>query len=105
MNCTENCKYNIGGSCVTFDQGNLCPFRKEDDAVKHPSHYTQGGIECIEAIKASMSKEAFSGYCKGNIMKYLWRYKHKSGVEDLKKANQYLKWLEEAEGEKSKSEA
>lgn len=63
------------------------------DNVNHPSHYTQGGIECIEAIHASMSKEGFSAYCKGNCLKYIWRYEHKGGTEDLKKAKVYLDWL------------
>lgn len=60
------------------------------DNVNHPSHYTQGGIECIEAIKASMTHEAFCGYLKGNVQKYMWRYEHKGGVESLKKAQWYL---------------
>ena len=60
------------------------------DPVNHPSHYTQGGIECIEAIKASMTSEEFCGYLKGCALKYLWRYKHKGKpVEDLKKASWY----------------
>lgn len=68
------------------------------DNVNHPAHYTQGGIECIEAIKASMSREAFCGYLKGNALKYIWRYSQKGGVEDLRKAAVYLNWLIEAEG-------
>lgn len=64
------------------------------DNVNRPSHYTQGGIECIDAIKASLSEEAYKGYLKGNIEKYLWRYEHKSNpVEDLKKAQWYLERL------------
>ena len=63
--------------------------------VEHPSHYNQDGIECIEAIKASLGKE-FPAYCKGNVMKYLWRYQYKNGLEDLKKAQVYLKWMVEA---------
>ncbi len=63
------------------------------DPVNHPSHYTQGGIECIEAIRASMTPEAFAGYCKGNILKYLWRWEKKGGSEDLCKAAVYLNWL------------
>ena len=59
------------------------------DLVNHPPHYTQGGIECIDAIRASMSKEQFLGYCKGNSLKYQWRYEAKGGVEDLKKAKWY----------------
>ena len=61
-----------------------------DDPVNHPAHYTQGGIECIEAIKASMTASEYRGYLKGNAMKYMWRYQHKGGVEDLKKARWYL---------------
>jgi len=57
-----------------------------------PSHY-KGEIECIEAIKASMSKQQFVGYLKGNVLKYLWRYDRKNGLEDLEKANVYLGWL------------
>ena len=67
-----------------------------NDAVQHPSHYTQGGIECIEAIKASMTADGFADYCKGNIIKYIWRWRSKGGVEDLKKAQVYLGWLIEA---------
>lgn len=60
------------------------------DNVNHPAHYTQGGIECIEAIKASMTASEYRGYLKGNAIKYMWRYQHKGGVEDLKKARWYL---------------
>ena len=61
------------------------------DAV-NPSHYKQGDVECIDAIKASMTLAQFQGYLKGNIMKYLWRYEHKSneGLEDLNKAQWYM---------------
>lgn len=65
-----------------------------NDAVNHPSHYTNGGIECIAAIKASMSAEEYRGYLKGNVLKYLWRYESKGKpAEDLKKARVYLDWL------------
>lgn len=64
------------------------------DNVNSPSHYTQGGIECIDAIKAATEGlNGFEGYCTGNALKYLWRWKHKNGVEDLKKANWYIKRL------------
>ena len=68
-----------------------------NDAVEHPFHYAgNGGIECIDAIRASMSTEEFCGYCKGNVLKYAWRYAGKNGVEDLEKAKVYLNWLIEA---------
>lgn len=63
------------------------------DNVNHPEHYTRGGIECIAAIRASMDPDGFSDYCKGNVLKYLWRWRDKGGVEDLRKARVYLDWL------------
>ncbi len=61
------------------------------DAVNSPPHYKSGGIEAIEGIEASMEPEAYAGYLKGNVMKYLWRYEKKGKpVEDLKKARWYL---------------
>lgn len=63
------------------------------DVINKPPHY-QGEIECIAAIKASMTKEQFIGYLKGNIQKYIWRFDKKNGLEDLQKANIYLNWLQ-----------
>ena len=70
-----------------------------EDVVNHPAHYTAGGIECIDAIRSAVSGlTGFEAYCSGTIMKYVWRWKLKNGVEDLKKAEVYLHWLiEEAE--------
>ncbi|UNA01108.1 nucelotide kinase [Erwinia phage Micant] len=100
--CAGGCQYakDIGmyqhscaGKCLYLDH----PDNKEvpmSDAVKQPSHYASGGIECIEAIKASMTPEAFKGYLKGNVQKYLWRYEKKiAPAEDLAKAQVYLGWL------------
>jgi len=67
----------------------------KNDDINRPRHYTQGDVECIDAIKASMSDEAFFGYLKGNVIKYIWRYRNKRApLEDLKKADWYLKRLE-----------
>ena len=62
------------------------------DMVNSPPHYNKTGIECIDAIKA-MTDEGFEYYLQGNIMKYLWRYRYKNGIEDLKKAEWYLNKL------------
>ena len=62
----------------------------KEDIVNHPPHYVDGGIECIEALEASLTQEEFRGYCKGNIQKYIWRERMKGGVESLKKAAWYL---------------
>ena len=64
----------------------------------NPSHYKQGGIECIEAIKAATG-DGFIGYVWGNVLKYLWRWPKKGGVDDLKKARWYLDRLIKEVGE------
>lgn len=70
------------------------PQPEQGDPVNSPSHYNSKGVEAIDAIEASMSDEEFQGYCKGNAMKYMWRYKYKGKpVEDLKKAQWYLNKL------------
>ena len=62
-----------------------------NDNVNHPSHYTQGGIECIDAIEAAVSElSGIEAVCTGNAIKYLWRWKRKNGVEDLEKARWYI---------------
>ena len=63
-----------------------------EDTVNHPSHYA-GEIECIDAIESSMTHEAFCGYLKGNVQKYMWRYENKGGITDLEKAQWYLNKL------------
>lgn len=66
------------------------------DNVNSPDHYTQGGIETIDIIKAKLTPEEFAGYCKGNVIKYVTRANLKGGLEDLKKAAVYLDWLIES---------
>jgi hypothetical protein len=64
----------------------------------NPSHYKQGGIECIDAIKAATG-DGFIGYVWGNVLKYLWRWPKKGGADDLKKARWYLDRLIKEVGE------
>lgn len=79
-----------------------CNKESNVDMVNHPSHYTQGGIECIDALKAAtVSKNGIEAVCTANAIKYLWRYEEKNGIEDVKKARWYIdrliKELEEKE--------
>ena len=72
------------------------------DMVNHPQHYTQGGIECIDALKAAtVGKHGIEAVCVANVIKYLWRYEEKNGIEDVRKAKWYierlLKELEESQ--------
>lgn len=72
--------------------GDLCDDCYHDN-VNHPEHYTKGGIECIDAIRAMLTPEEFRGMLKGNATKYIWRERHKAGTESLKKAVWYLRLL------------
>jgi hypothetical protein len=62
------------------------------DIVNRPSHYRKGKVECIDAIK-SATGDGYQFYLQGNIIKYMWRFNHKNGLEDLQKAQWYLSEL------------
>jgi hypothetical protein len=68
--------------------------KQEMDVVNHPEHYNQGKVECIDAIEsATVNKNGLEAVCVGNVIKYLWRYESKNGLEDLFKAQWYLNKL------------
>lgn len=74
---------------------------RENDAVNHPTHYTQGGIECIDAMQSAFGKDELAAYCKIAAFKYLWREESKGGTEDIKKAIWYLNKLIELRTEEN----
>jgi|TARA_R110000744_G_scaffold2204_2_gene8815 hypothetical protein len=65
------------------------------DPVQKPAHYNQNGtMECIEAIEALITTmDQKYAYHAGAILKYLWRFEYKNGLEDLEKAEWYLQRL------------
>lgn len=70
------------------------------DAVNHPSHYTNGKVECIDALEsATVGKNGIEAVCVANVIKYLWRYEDKNGIEDVRKAQWYLNRLLSAMGD------
>lgn len=72
-------------------EAKCCDKETDSDMVNHPSHYTQGGIECIDVLKAAtVSKTGIEAVCTANAIKYLWRYEEKNGIEDVKKARWYI---------------
>jgi len=100
----SNCKWNRPSGCTHIMGATQCedyilwePREKPssilkhkhvDDKVNHPSHYTQGMIEVLDAIQ-----DWKMNYIEGNIIKYVARYKFKNGKEDLEKAQFYLNKL------------
>lgn len=75
------------------------------DNVNHPKHYTQGGIECIDALAAAtINLKGIEAVCTANAIKYLWRWKQKNGVEDLEKARWYIDKLIKEQSQKQREE-
>ena len=65
--------------------------QSDEDIISRPEHYTYGSIECIDVIKeATRGLKGEEAFCIGNAIKYLWRWKHKNGLEDLRKAQWYI---------------
>jgi hypothetical protein len=61
------------------------------EKVDHPAHYNAGKIECIDAIEEVVKGlDGDEAFATGNAIKYLWRWKHKGGKEDLRKAIWYI---------------
>ena len=64
-----------------------------NNIVYAPKHYTQGDVECIDAMVAAFGKEAVDSYCRMNAFKYLWRMHDKHSVEmNIKKAVWFLQY-------------
>ena len=74
---------------------------QEHNSVDHPVHYTHGDIECLDAIKAALSAQdnPYQAFLTGQVLKYMWRWPMKNGLEDCRKAKFYLdRLIAELEG-------
>ena len=67
--------------------------------LPNPPHYNAGAIECIDAIRSALTDDEWRGWCKGNVIKYIWRERHKGGDEDIGKAAWYLDRLQSTQGD------
>ena len=87
------------------DRAIKMPESSKPDNVNHPKHYCKGGVESIDFVRAAVSNlSGFEAVFVANIIKYMWRYKEKNGLEDVMKAAKYLEWLQE-EVEKNANKA
>ena len=106
----ETCKYlpmdEFGEPCIKcknsyvvgteeYEKSPMLWESDEFNSVNHPSHYNQGGIECIDAMIAAYGKEAVENFCLINAFKYIWRNRDKNGFEDIDKAIWYLNKVKE----------
>ena len=88
---------------IIFGNDSEAKEEKTDDMVNHPSHYTSGGVECIDAITSALSsyEDSVDSWLVGQVIKYLWRAPLKGKYEeDIKKAQFYLNRLVEKIDEK-----
>ena len=88
---------------IIFGNDSEAKKEKADDMVNHPSHYTSGGVECIDAITSALSsyEDSVDSWLVGQVIKYLWRAPLKGKYdEDIKKAQFYLNRLVEKIDEK-----
>lgn len=116
-----NCKHWIGSDCNIYITDNVSEkekacdsfemkdhfadsSKKVSDNVNHPAHYTAGGIEYVDAMKACVSGlNEMEAACTSHALKYLWRWKHKNGAEDIRKCIWWLeRLLKEVEDESKK---
>lgn len=70
-------------------------YESDDKMVSHPAHYqSETGLEVIDAIEAfTFDLKGIEAVDTGNVIKYICRWKHKNGVQDLKKCMWYLQHL------------
>ena len=94
----ETCKHSGDTGCwstIPCDHGSEYTPTKKTDPVNHPAYYDQScSLECIQVMELAFGPEAFEHFCLCNAFKYMWRYKHKNGAEDLKKAKWYLDYVD-----------
>lgn len=77
-------------------QERLEQLETQSNAVDHPSHYTQGRYEVIDIIEDAVEgADPFEAVCQANVLKYMLRYRHKNGVQDVEKAIWYANKLAE----------
>jgi len=101
--CAHEAKLGIENPCRDCWKGdNWEPKEPEPDNVNHPAHYeSQTSLECIDVMEIAFGADAVGNFCLCNAFKYLWRYKHKGGAEDVQKAEWYLNHYSDIVGEYS----
>ena len=72
---------------------------KPDDVVNHPSHYTNGGMECIDEMLLIFGEQATMNFCLLNAWKYRKRALYKNGQEDMDKSDWYIAKFKELKEE------
>lgn len=101
--CAHEAKLGIENPCRDCWKGDQWePKKPEPDNINHPAHYEGNtSLECIDVMEIAFGADAVGNFCLCNAFKYLWRYKHKGGAEDVQKAEWYLNHFESIMGKYS----
>jgi hypothetical protein len=79
---------------IPVSEGNEAIYEPVHNEVNHPKHYCKGGIECIDVIKVcTEGLVGMEAVCTANIIKYIFRWKDKNGLTDVKKCKWYVERL------------
>lgn len=80
---------------IYFKDGSCMEYPPKHDLVNHPPHYkSKAGLETIDVIDAfTADLTGTEAVCTANVIKYICRWKHKNGLQDLEKAKWYLEHL------------
>lgn len=105
--CAHEAKLGIENPCRDCWKGDKWePKEPEPDNINHPAHYEGStSLECIDVMEIAFGADAVGNFCLCNAFKYLWRYKHKGGAEDVQKAEWYLNHYSDIVGEYSNTVA
>ena len=87
-----DCKNNFVYNDPRYEDAPLLwkPKEEVNDVVSHPTHYTNGGMECIDEMIMVFGKETVAHFCLCNVWKYRYRALSKNGEEDIKKSHWYM---------------
>lgn len=100
-----NCGSRLGTSVLAVPNGsdNDAVLPPEDKwRLEHgiesvdPGHYKTEGVEAIDAIRAALGHEGFIAYCRGQVIRYLWRLgKKDDALVEIGKAQVYAQWIKD----------
>lgn len=87
-------KTGLGPDCISVhvDGDGRLDIRMDADTVT-PDYYKSDGVETIDYLHAFLAEDEFNGFCKGNVIKYVSRANRKNGIEDIRKARDYIGYL------------
>lgn len=102
MKHSSACGFHRGFDCDCL-AGVAVKARPAPDPVSHPAHYTQGNVECIDAIESALGRDGFIAFLRGQVLKYQWRLGHKDDpAQDAAKAHWYSGRLQKVLGDNAR---